>query len=69
MRTDAEIRLSGFQALTQHLGLVEAGRFIALIQRDKFDYTKWRQDLFDGLSGEEISRRAMEFRKTLDTSK
>ncbi len=69
MRTDAEIRLSGFKALSRHLGQVEAERFIALIHREKFDYTKWRQDLFDSLSGEEISRRAMEFQKTLDTSK
>ena len=68
MKTDAEIRLSGFQVLTQHLGQVEAERFIALIQREKFDYTQWRQTLFDGLRGEEISRRAMEFQKTLDSS-
>jgi hypothetical protein len=36
-------------------------RFIALIQREKFDYTQWRQTLFADLSGEEISRQAMEF--------
>ena len=39
----------------------ETERFIPLIQRDKFDYTEWRQQLFAGLSGEEISRR--EFQK------
>lgn len=68
MRTDAEIRLSGFEILTHHLGLVEAERFIALIQREKFDYSRWRQQLFAGLSGEEISRRAMEFQKILRTA-
>ena len=66
MRTDAEIRLSGFQALTQQLGMLEAERFITLIHRERFDYTQWRQQLFAGLSGEEISRRAMEFQKTLE---
>jgi hypothetical protein len=45
------------------LGLVEAERFIALIQREKFDYTQWRQALFAELSGEEISRQAMEFQR------
>ncbi|WP_217177979.1 hypothetical protein [Methanoplanus limicola] len=45
--------------------MVEAERFIALIQRDKFDYTKWRESLFEDLSGEEISRRAMEHQKHL----
>jgi hypothetical protein len=63
MRTDAEIRLSGFEALNYNLGMVEAERFIALIQRERFDYTKWRESLFEGMSGEEISKRAMGFQK------
>ena len=58
-KADAEIKVLGFEILTQHLGLVEAERFITLIQREKFDYTRWRQDLFSGLSGEEISQQAM----------
>jgi hypothetical protein len=61
MKMDAEIRVLGFEILTKHLGLVEAERFITLIQREKFDYTQWRQSLFAELSGEEISRQAMEF--------
>jgi len=60
MKTDAEIKVLGFKILTQYLGLVEAERFITLIQREKFDYTQWRQNLFTGLNGEEISRQAME---------
>ena len=69
MRIDSEIKRLGFEALTQHLGLVDAERFVALIQREKLDYTKWRQSLFSDMSGEEISRRAMEFqrRKEPDT--
>ena len=61
MKVDAEIKVLGYEILTQHLGLVEAERFIALIQREKFDYTQWRQNLFTGSSGEEISHQAMEF--------
>jgi len=60
MKVDAEIKVLGFAILTQHLGLVEAERFITLIQREKLDYTQWRQNLFTGLSGKEISRQAME---------
>lgn len=63
MRVDAEIKTLGFEVLTQHLGLVDAERFITLIQREKFDYTKWRQSLFTEMSGEEISRQAMKFQK------
>ena len=63
MLVDTEIKLRGFEVLTKHLGLVDAERFVALIQREKFDYTKWRQKLFEDISGEEISRQAMEFQK------
>ena len=61
MRVDAEIKTLGFEVLTQRLGLVDAERFVTLIHREKFDYTTWRQGLFTDMSGEEISRRAMEF--------
>jgi len=43
--------------------MLETERFIVLILREKFDYTKWRENLFDGLSGNEISKKAMEFLK------
>ena len=59
MITDTEIKIKGLQILTELLGDVEAERFIALIQREPFDYTKWRQGLDEGLSIEEISHRAM----------
>jgi hypothetical protein len=65
MRTDSEIKKSGFDILNRNLGMVEAERFVTLIQREKFDYTKWRQNLFEGLSGQEISKKAMEFQNTL----
>ena len=65
MRTDSEIKMLGFEILNHHLGLVESERFIVLIQREKFDYTKWRKNLFDGLTGKEISKRAMEFQNKL----
>jgi len=60
MKTDSEIKMLGFEILSHHLGMVDTERFIALIQREKFDYTKWRENLFTGLSGEEISKRAMD---------
>ena len=66
---DTEIKLRGFELLSQNMGLVDAERFICLIQRERFDYTKWRQTLFEGVSGEEISRRAMAFRGSTKTVK
>ncbi len=61
--TDTEIRLKGIQVLTDQLGDVEAERFVALIQREPFDYTKWRQGLDEDISLEEISKKAMQLRK------
>ena len=63
MITDTEIKIKGFQILAQYLGDIEAERFVALIQREPFDYTKWRQDMDEALSLEEISRKAMALRK------
>ena len=62
MITDTEIKAKGMRVLAQYLGDVEAERFIALIQREPFDYTKWRQDMDEDLSIEEISRKAMALR-------
>ncbi len=62
MITDTEIKTKGFQVLAQNLGDIEAERFVALIQREPFDYTKWRQDMDEELSLEEISRKAMALR-------
>lgn len=63
MMTDTEIRVKGIQILAAQLGHVEAERFVALIQREPFDYTKWRQSLDDDLSIEEISLKAMALRE------
>ena len=62
MITDTEIRVKGVQILAQYLGDIEMERFIALIQREPFDYTHWRQAIDNDDSIEEISRKAMELR-------
>jgi hypothetical protein len=60
--TDTELKLKGFELLRSSLGLVELEKFISLILLEKFDYTKWRENLFPVLSGEEISKLAMKNR-------
>jgi hypothetical protein len=67
MRTDTEIKMSAYEILNQALGMIETERFIALIQRERFDYTKWRENLFREMTGKEISKKAMEFQNTLKT--
>ncbi len=62
MISDTEIKVKGVQILAEYLGDVEMERFIALIQREPFDYTKWHQQLDNEMSVEEISRSAMSLR-------
>ena len=52
MRTDVEIRRDGYQAIFDKLDIVEAEKFIALMSREKIDYTQWRESLYEGLSVE-----------------
>ncbi len=63
MITDSEIKQNGITTLIENLGLVETERFIALIQRESFDYTKWRRKLWKGKTIREISKEAMKFNK------
>jgi len=41
---------------------VESERFVALIQREPFDYTRWRRGLDEDLSIKEISQKATALR-------
>ena len=63
MKTDTEIRIDGTQALVEALGEVNAERFIALIMREPFDYTKWQRNLFGAQSVEQISQAARKKRE------
>ena len=55
MKTDTQIHNEGMVALIDRLGPAEATRFVTLIQREGFDYTHWRQNLFDGKTVDQIA--------------
>jgi hypothetical protein len=61
MKTDAVIRSEGMRVLSERLGILEAERFISLILREPFDYTEWQRNLYDDLSVEELSTKAMQY--------
>ncbi|MEY2700626.1 MAG: hypothetical protein RIQ52_1381 [Pseudomonadota bacterium] len=58
MKTDGEIIDSGFQSLFSSLSMVDAERFIMLIKRDQFDYTKWQSKLWENETVESLSAKA-----------
>ena len=65
MITDAEARVRGMRVLTDALGPVEAERFITLMLREPFDYTRWQRSLWIAKTVEEISEAAMAHRRAL----
>jgi hypothetical protein len=58
MLTDTEIRAAGVRALVAALGEVQAERFVALIQRETFNYTDWQRGLWHDKTIEELSEDA-----------
>ena len=64
MFTDNEIKATGVRALVAALGDVQAEKFIALIQREPFDYTQWQRTLWPDKDIEAISQAAMKQRQT-----
>lgn len=61
MRTDSDIKQEALNALSEKLDIVEIERFFMLINKEKFDYTKWRKGLFEKQSIEEVSKQAMNY--------
>jgi hypothetical protein len=67
MKSDSQIKSEGFKILFSNMDIVEAERFISIINRERFDYTKWRQNLFEEMTIDAIIQKgrafAIDFRK------
>jgi hypothetical protein len=64
--TDTEIRIRGLEILSENPGKVDAERFIALINREPFDYTAWQQGLLDDIAIRDLSILASNYQKLID---
>ena len=62
-KTDTVLRLEGMNVLIDNLGAVDAERFISLMSREPFDYTRWRQDNLEDEDVRTLSRKAMRYRR------
>jgi hypothetical protein len=45
-----------------NIGAFEAERFVMLVQKGTFDYTKWQENLFEDMTIEEIYNNAAKLR-------
>lgn len=59
-----ELLSRGMECLVKSLGVIEAEYFIAAVQRERFDYTKWQQEHFDNMSLETFVNQAADYAKT-----
>lgn len=53
----------GFQSLIDALGVVNAERFIAIMNRKKQNYDEWREEYFDKMTTEEYKKELFDFAK------
>ncbi len=65
MITDEELKVQGVRVLIAALGDVQAERFVSLLTRAPFDYTKWQASLWPDVGVEELSHKAMRMRTDL----
>ena len=63
MMSNAELMDKGINCLIEKLGTVDTERFISVIIREKFDYTKWQRERFDDMSYEELNDAAIDYDK------
>jgi hypothetical protein len=54
MINDTVLKSNGMRVLAENLGVVEAERFITLILREPFDYTKRQRDLYAEMPVEDL---------------
>ena len=60
---NAAIMSAGMKLLRENLGLVESEIFIYNIKQEHFDYTEWRENLFEDVSLNDLLSRAAEFER------
>lgn len=56
-----ELADAGMKCLTEKLGIVGAEAFVALILREKLDYTKWRRTFYDAMQPGEFHEKALAY--------
>lgn len=63
MQDSTVIKNEGMKVLADHLGLVNAERFIVLMRREPFDYTEWQRNLYKDVPLDQFLDDANKFRE------
>ena len=51
------------KCLIDNFGVVQTERFISLVIKEPFDYTKWQKDLFSDMSVDDLFRAVTDWKK------
>jgi len=58
-----ELLSRGMECLIRELGVVDTEYFIAAVQRERFDYTKWQREHFDKMDLQNFVDKAAAYAK------
>lgn len=61
--SDLELKRKGLALLINHLGEVDAEKFISLVNKETFDYTEWQKNLLIDTELRKLSSEAMKFKQ------
>ena len=62
--TDTVLGLEAIKCLIERFGVVRTERFISLLIKEPFDYTKWQMDLYGDMSVNELFDAASSWKAT-----
>jgi len=65
--TDTVLGLEAIKCLIERFGVVRTERFISLLIKEPFDYTKWQTDLYSDMSVDELFNVASNWKENLET--
>ena len=65
--TDTGLELEAIKCLIERFGVVRTERFISLLIKEPFDYTKWQTDLYSDMSVDELFDAASNWKENLET--
>ena len=62
--SSVEIMNQGVSCLTEKLGVVDMELFVSTMMRERFDYTKWQRQNFEGIEPDDFHEAAIAYAKT-----
>ena len=60
---DTILSQNAIKCLIENFGVVQTERFISIIIKEPFDYTKWQRDLYSDMSVDELFSAASHWKK------